>query len=122
MLVKNEIFLKDDVILKLSYLDESRVKFTLSLGMNYVITDTANLIRIENLKGQRVIPEGTNRIDYNNIDDLIGYKCDSTFTYFNDSVDITFALENLTHKRLDLQLELIGTKTSTKINKTLLKN
>ncbi len=50
------------------------------------------------------IPEGTNRIDYNNPNDYRGYECDSTYQFINDKIKIAFALEKKTKKRLDLTI------------------
>ncbi len=50
------------------------------------------------------VPEGTNRIDYNNPNDYKGYECDSTYQYISDKIKITFALEKKTKKRLDLTI------------------
>jgi hypothetical protein len=50
------------------------------------------------------IPEGTNRIDYNNPSDYKGYECDSTYQYINDKIKIAFALEKKTKKRMDLTI------------------
>jgi hypothetical protein len=50
------------------------------------------------------IPEGTNRIDYNNQSDYRGYECDSTYQFINDKIKISFALEKKTKKRLDLTI------------------
>ncbi len=50
------------------------------------------------------IPEGTNRIDYNNPNDYRGYECDSTYQFINDKIKIVFALEKKTKKRLDLAI------------------
>lgn len=50
------------------------------------------------------VPEGTNRIDYNNPNDYRGYECDSTYQYISDKIKITFALEKKTKKRLDLTI------------------
>jgi hypothetical protein len=50
------------------------------------------------------IPEGTNRIDYNNPSDYRGYECDSTYQFINDKIKIAFALEKKTKKRLDLTI------------------
>lgn len=50
------------------------------------------------------IPEGTNRIDYNNPNDYRGYECDSTYQFITDKIKIAFALEKKTKKRLDLTI------------------
>lgn len=50
------------------------------------------------------IPEGTNRVDYNNPSDYKGYECDSTYQYVNDKIKISFALEKKTKRRMDLTI------------------
>lgn len=56
------------------------------------------------------VPEGSLRSDYNDpsIGDL--YRCDSTYCINNKSINIAIALENITHKRLDLSI--YGSKIS----------
>ena len=66
----------------------------LKSGIN--INGYAHLIKVD---GE--IPEGTNRIDYNNPEDLIGIKCDSAYSFCSKNFCIYFAMESITKKRLD---------------------
>ena len=50
------------------------------------------------------IPEGTNRIDYNNPNDITGYQCDSTYQFISIKINIAFATEKTTKRRLDLSI------------------
>ncbi|MFY1048250.1 hypothetical protein [Chryseobacterium sp. GP-SGM7] len=50
------------------------------------------------------IPEGTNRIDYNNPDDYKGFTCDSTYQFISKNLKISFAIEKKTKKRMDLNI------------------
>lgn len=50
------------------------------------------------------IPEGTNRIDYNNPSDIRGYAADSTYQYLSKNIKLAFAIEKTTKKRLDLSI------------------
>lgn len=50
------------------------------------------------------VPEGTNRIDYNNPNDQMGYACDSTYHYSSNRFEVVFAVEKATKRRLDLIL------------------
>ena len=50
------------------------------------------------------IPEGTNRIDYNNPSDYKGFVCDSSYQFISSNVKVSFALEKNTKKRLDLTI------------------
>jgi hypothetical protein len=50
------------------------------------------------------IPEGTNRIDYNNPSDYKGFVCDSSYQFISSNVKVSFALEKNSKKRLDLTI------------------
>jgi hypothetical protein len=50
------------------------------------------------------VPEGTNRFDYNNPNDQMGYPCDSTYRYLSNSYKVVFAIEKGTKKRMDLSI------------------
>lgn len=50
------------------------------------------------------VPEGTNRIDYDNPNDHIGYLCDSSYQYFSNRFKVAFAVEKGTKRRLDLTI------------------
>ena len=67
------------------------------------------------------IPEGTNRIDYNNPNDFSGYPCDSTYQFISNKVNIVFAIEKGEKKRLDLQIEGLQKSEITNSSNTLLK-
>lgn len=56
------------------------------------------------------VPEGSLRSDYNNssLEDL--YRCDSSYCFNSESINISIALESITHKRLDLSI--YGSKIS----------
>ncbi|MBN9483943.1 MAG: hypothetical protein BGO70_10085 [Bacteroidetes bacterium 43-93] len=75
-------------------------RFELHSKLNNINLDgTPELITVDGK-----IPEGTNRIDYNNPDDLRGYQCDSTYMFKSDSLNIAFAMESNTKRRLDLTI------------------
>jgi|SRR5690554_1153477 len=121
----NRLFYKKDnleIDLLFKNNDKKEIIFNLSSDSFEVknFVETASLILIEDIDGEITVPEGTNRIDYNNPKDIMGYKCDSTYLYYNDTLQIVIALENYTHTRLDLQIEMSG-KIKKSINKTLLK-
>lgn len=50
------------------------------------------------------IPEGTNRVDYNNPNDYKGFECDSSYQFISNDVKVAFALEKNTKKRMDLTI------------------
>ena len=76
-------------------------KFKLyNLKNNFELLGKPELITID---GE--IPEGTNRIDYNNPNDFSGYPCDSTYRFISGNLHIAFATVKETKKRLDLQIE-----------------
>ena len=50
------------------------------------------------------IPEGTNRMDYNNPADIMGYECGNPYQFINEKIKIAFALEKGAKKRLDLSI------------------
>ncbi|MFV0531089.1 MAG: hypothetical protein ACK5MD_06585 [Flavobacteriales bacterium] len=116
------LYLQDNVSIKLTTLNSNKIKFVLN-AKEYGFIDysnTAELVLIEDLDGKMIIPEGTNRINYNNPKDIIGIKCDSTYSFSNDILSIFIALENINHKRMDFQLENNG-KKKISIGKTLIK-
>jgi hypothetical protein len=105
-------FVKDDICLKYYFINNEHIFFCISSKkyglLNY--TGVANLILIEDNNGNLVLPEGTNRIDYNNVNDLIGIKCDSTFQFRGidlnkNNLELVFAPENNNGKRLDFILK-----------------
>lgn len=67
------------------------------------------------------IPEGTNRIDYNNPNDIRGYFCDSTYQYISDSINVSFAIEKSTRIRLDLSIYDSNNENFTNGDYTLLR-
>jgi hypothetical protein len=123
---QNKFFYKKDnfnIDLIFKNKDKKEMIFNLSTN-NFGIKnfgETASLVLIEDIGGKMIVPEGTNRIDYNNPKDIIGYKCDSTYTYYNDTLQIVIAIENYNNKRLDLQIEMSG-KIKKSFSKTLLKD
>lgn len=88
--IKMVLFIENNIITKFKlYNTDSQIKLE---GKPELIT----------IDGE--IPEGTNRIDYNNPNDYRGYECDSTYQFINDKIKIAFALEKKTKKRLDLTI------------------
>ena len=83
------------------FLQQKKVgKFQLyNLKSNTSIIGKPELIKID---GE--IPEGTNRIDYNNPNDIRGYEADSTYQFLSKKIEIAFATEKITKKRLDLSI------------------
>lgn len=117
------VYSHDNVTIELTPLNPFKIMFVLNAKEYGIInfTNIAELILIEDIDGKMVVPEGTSRFDYNNPkDNVIGIKCDSTYTYYNDTLDITFALENINHNRMDFHLRNDGKKPIS-IDKTLLK-
>ncbi len=67
---------------------------------NFEFVGRAELVTVD---GE--IPEGTNRIDYNDPNDFSGYPCDSTYHFNSGKIHIDFAIEKGTKKRLDLYVD-----------------
>lgn len=94
------LYKKDDVTLELEYLDKERRKIQFNLSIDSIglfnLQGIADLILIEDVDGKLIVPEGTNRTDYNNPDDIwgMGYQCDSTYSYDADTLKIDFAMES----------------------------
>ncbi len=74
-------------------------------GSHFVKSYSAQLILVD---GE--VPEGSLRSDYNNPSTGDLYRCDSTYYINNESINISIALESITHKRLDLLI--YGSKIS----------
>jgi hypothetical protein len=151
------LYRKDNVILKLKYVDKEKQKIHFNLEIDSIglsnFQGIANLILVEHVDARKivpdsanlnifniltkiyevkmVVPEGTNRTDYNNPDDVMGYKCDSTYSYHTDILKVVFAIENKikhfeyeedTKHRLDFHFYKYDKngKTVIEIDKTLL--
>lgn len=83
----------------------------------------ATLVLVEDVDGKMIVPEGTDRIDYNNLDDVIGIKCDSTYCFIGEHSSISFAIESKSKQRMDFHLlkyNKLGTKTELSLDETLL--
>jgi hypothetical protein len=114
-----KIYKKDDIEVKLvnSLNSINKVEFLFKMkSKNLQVEGQAELILIEDIDGKLILPEGTNRIDYNNPSDIIGIKCDSTYYYNFGDIKINFAPENKTNERLDFNFS----NGNTNISKTLL--
>lgn len=70
------------------------------LKSNAIINGYAHLIKVLS-----EVPEGTNRIDYNNPEDMMGFKCDSTYSFNSENFSIYFAMESITKRRLDFGID-----------------
>jgi hypothetical protein len=66
------------------------------LESNNIVSGYAHLEKVD---GE--VPEGTNRTDYNNPNDMRGFKCDSTYSFHGADFSVYFAMESITKKRLD---------------------
>ena len=66
------------------------------LQSNKIVSGYAHLEKVD---GE--VPEGTNRTDYNNPNDRMGFKCDSTYSFHGADFSVYFAMESITKKRLD---------------------
>lgn len=118
----SNIYIKDNISIKTTFVNSNKIKFVLNTeeyGFNEY-SNLAELILVEDLDGKMIVPEGTNRIDYNNPKDIVGIKCDSVYSFTNDTLSITIAFENINHNRIDFQLENNG-KKKISISKTLIK-
>lgn len=51
-----------------------------------------------------IVPECGLVEDYNNPDGVVGYQCDSTYSFSDSKINMSFALEIKNRKRLDLEI------------------
>jgi len=94
------VYSHNEYKLTLYFFGKNIEKFSLQNTINNTkITEKPELVTVD---GE--IPEGTNRIDYNNPKDFIGYPCDSTYQFVSAKINIAFALERTSGKRLDLSI------------------
>jgi hypothetical protein len=84
----------------LTYNKNDLEKFSLiDLNNNIELSGLPELIKVD---GE--IPEGTNRIDNNNLDDYRGFECDSSYQFISNDIELSFAVEKFSKKRLDLTI------------------
>ncbi len=106
-IVRNSIYPKDSLVyvnknirMVLFIKSNSIVKFKIkNTKTKVIVTGTPNLITVEGK-----IPEGTNRIDNNDPNDLKGYECETSYQFIGSKIKIAFALERRTRRRLDLTI------------------
>ncbi len=100
MLKDSITYLNKDLKMILILNDVTFEKFELyNLENKFMLVGKPELITLD---GE--IPEGTNRIDNNNISDYKGFVCDSTYQFVSKNVGVSFAVEKNTKKRLDLTI------------------
>ncbi len=121
------LYRNSNVELYVKYINDSHdsIDFLLtidSIGLKN-FRGIATLVLVEDVDGKMIVPEGTDRIDYNNHDDLIGIKCDSTYYFVGEHKNISFAIESKSKQRMDFHLlkyNKSGTKTELSLDETLL--
>lgn len=91
-----------NICLLLNRSKQQTIKFSLSIRyadkvMN--LSGIADLILLEDEKGNQYLPEGTFIIDENTNKN---YECDSTYSYNSQSLSLGFGIEKITAHRLSL--------------------
>lgn len=93
-----------DIILSISKPSAKDSKFQLDISVNkniHHLNGTAELVLVENSDGSMTVPEGTAILDKTTQKE---YFCDSTFMYVSKNINISYAPESKTRKRLSLLL------------------
>lgn len=85
------------IMVEVTSLTPSSMNFLATIGGKRIVGN-GTLVRLEDERGMYV-PEGTDILDENTMEQ---YSCDSTYSYKSDSVTLTFAIENITKKRMSL--------------------
>lgn len=101
-----EYFAGDSIFVTIKKRDMKSISFDLLFNKKNV-KGTADLVMLED-NGKYYIPEGTPILDENTQEE---YVCDSTYSFDNKNLNLTFAIENITKKRLSFIVSNSGIKS-----------